>query len=83
LLLGYFEQAKEAIEVSESLGLDEDIITAFNLACQWDRAVIKAKKTNRKHKAIEQRAFYLWYLKESLGTRYEEYKNIITMKYLR
>jgi len=73
-LLGYFEQAKEAIEVCESLGLDKDIVTAFSLAWQWDRAVVKAKKTSRKYKAIKQKEFYVWYLKESLGSKYEEYK---------
>lgn len=73
-LLGYFEQAKEALIVCKSLGLDEDNITAFSLAWQWDRAVIKAKKTDRKHTAIKEKAFYVEYLKESLGTKYEEIK---------
>jgi len=73
-LLGYFEQAKEALVVCKSLGLNDDAITAFSLAWQWDKAVIKAKKTDRKHKAIEEREFYFEYLKENLGAKYEKYK---------
>lgn len=58
-LLTYWAYASVAIENCQKLSTDQDALQALFLAWQWNKAVIKAKPTPRKHKAIEQRQFYL------------------------
>lgn len=57
--LTYFDDAKIAVQHCESLTDNQEALTSLYLAWQWNKAVIKSKKTERKHNAIEQRDFYL------------------------
>lgn len=57
--LTYFADAKIAVINCQKLTDNKDALTALYLAWQWDKAVIKSKQTDRKHRAIEQRDFYL------------------------
>jgi len=50
-LLNYFEQTKESIAVCKSLGISDDAIKSLSLEWQWDKAVIKAKKVERRRDA--------------------------------
>ncbi|NOR79387.1 MAG: hypothetical protein GQ529_00925 [Methyloprofundus sp.] len=58
-LLTYWADASVAIEYCQKLSPDQDALQALYLAWQWNKAVIKAKPIPRKHRAIEQRQFYL------------------------
>ena len=58
-LLTYLTDAGIAIENCQKLSTDQDALQALSLAWQWNKAVIKAKSVSRKHRAIEQRQFYL------------------------
>jgi len=58
-LLTYWTDARVAIENCQKLSADQDTLQALSLAWQWNKAVIKAKSVTRKHRAIEQRQFYL------------------------
>ena len=58
-LLTYFSDADTAIENCQKLSSNEDALKSLSLAWQWNKAVIKSKHIPRKHKAIEQRQFYL------------------------
>ena len=71
-LLNYFEQTKESIAVCKSLGISDDAIKSLSLEWQWDKAVIKAKKAQRKRDAKEKRLFYIEQSKQILGDRYED-----------
>lgn len=73
-LLNYFEEAKRAIERCKKLGMDDETITTLTLAWQWDKAVTKAKKEDRRKKARAEYLFYVEYAKDSLGDDYEELK---------
>ncbi|MCK5355525.1 MAG: hypothetical protein KAJ63_10440 [Methyloprofundus sp.] len=58
-LLTYWTDASVAIENCQKLSTDQEVLQALSLAWQWNKAVIKSKPAPRKHKAIEQRQFYL------------------------
>jgi flagellin-specific chaperone FliS len=58
-LLTYFNAVDVALENCQKLTSDEETLKALSLAWQWNKVVIKSKLTPRKHKAIEQRDFYL------------------------
>ena len=70
-LLNYFEQTKKSIKICQEMGIKQEVLEFLSLAWQWDKAVIKAKNRDRKHKAIEQRDIYLYFAKELLGDSYE------------
>ena len=57
--LNYFETAKKAVQQCEKLTRYSDVLPALYLAWQWDKTCIKSKQTERRHHAIEQREFYL------------------------
>ncbi|MDQ7083685.1 MAG: hypothetical protein Q9M36_01605 [Sulfurovum sp.] len=73
-LLDYFEQTKEAIKVCKALGVSNDAIKNLSLEWQWNKAVIKAKKSDRKRRAKEKRAIYAENSKQILGDTYEDIK---------
>ena len=73
-LLDYFEQTKESIKVCKSLGVSDDAIKNLSLEWQWNKAVIKAKKSDRKKRAKEKRALYAKNSKQILGDKYEDIK---------
>ena len=58
-LLTYFEDAEGAVRACQEITTNEDAIKSLCLAWQWNKAVIKSKKTDRTHKAKEQRDLYL------------------------
>jgi hypothetical protein len=58
-LLHYFDIAKGVVEECKELSVDEEALKAFCIAWQWDKAVRKAKKTDRKNHAAEQEQFCL------------------------
>jgi hypothetical protein len=73
-LLNYFEETKKAIQRCKKLGIDDEIITTLTLAWQWDKALIKAKKEDRRERAKTESLFYLEYAKDILGDNYEKIK---------
>jgi hypothetical protein len=73
-LLNYFEQTKESITICKSLGVNDDAIKNLSLAWQWNKAVIKAKKRERREVAKEKKLFYFERSKQILGDRYEDIK---------
>lgn len=73
-LLNYFEEAKRAIERCKKLGMDDEAITTLTLAWQWDKALTKAKKEERRKRARAEYLFYSEYAKDSLGDSYEDIK---------
>ncbi|MDQ7084811.1 MAG: hypothetical protein Q9M36_07690 [Sulfurovum sp.] len=73
-MLDYFEQTKEAIKVCKALGVSNDAIKNLSLEWQWNKAVIKAKKSDRKRRAKEKRAIYAENSKQILGDTYEDIK---------
>jgi len=58
-LLTYFDAATEAVEQCQKLEVKDDALKALCLAWQWSKAVIKSKKTARRHRAIQQRDLHL------------------------
>ncbi len=76
-LLNYFEQSKKSVEVCRNFGISEENRKVLSLAWQWNKAVIKAKKTTRKKRAKEERDFYLEYAKDSLGDDFERMKEAV------
>jgi len=76
-LLNYFDEAKKSINRCKSLGVDDDTITTLTIAWQWNKAFIKAKKSDRRAKAKEEYLFYLEYAKDSLAERYKDIKEKI------
>jgi len=73
-LLNYFEEAKRAIERCKKLSMDDETITTLTLAWQWDKALTKAKKEDRRKSAKAEYLFYIEYAKDSLGDDYERLK---------
>ena len=73
-LLNYFEETKKAIQRCKKLGIEDEIITTLTLAWQWDKALIKAKKEDRRERAKTESLFYLEYAKDILGDNYEKIK---------
>ncbi len=57
--LTYFENAPQAVKNCQKLSDNKEALSALYLAWQWEKAVIKSKDTERKHKAIEQRESHL------------------------
>ena len=80
-VLIYFNDAPNAFARCRKLIKDakavDDVLHALALVWQWNKAVIKAKKTDRKHQAIEQRDLHLE-LAELLFTGNE--KQFISLK---
>ena len=74
-LLNYFEESKKAIERCKKLGIDDDTITTLTLAWQWNKALIKANKEDRRKKAKENYLFYIEYAKDILGDSYKDIKS--------
>jgi len=74
-LLNYFDEAKRAIERCKKLGMDNETITTLTLAWQWNKALIKSKKEQRRKNAKEQSLFYLEYAQDILGDGYEKIQN--------
>jgi len=74
-LLNYFEESKRAIERCKKLGIDDDTITTLTLAWQWNKALIKAKKIERRERARDEYLFYLEYAKDILGDSYKDIKS--------
>ena len=70
-LLNYFEQTKKSIKICQEMGISQEVLEFLSLAWQWNKAVIKAKDVDRKHKAIEQREIYIYFAQELLGDSYE------------
>ena len=58
-LLIYFKDAERALDACQKLTDNKDALQSLVLAWQWNKAVIKAKVTARKHPAIEERETYL------------------------
>ena len=58
-LLTYFKEAPDALDACQKLTDNKDALQSLILAWQWDKAVIKAKVTTRKHRAIKERDSYL------------------------
>jgi len=73
-LLNYFEQTKKSIAICKSLGINDDAIRNLSLEWQWNKALIKAKRADRKKEAKEKKLFYIESSKYILGNRYEEFK---------
>jgi hypothetical protein len=73
-LLNYFEETKKAIQRCKKLGIDDETITTLTLAWQWDKALTKAKKEDRRKRAKTESLFYLEYAKDILGDNYEKIK---------
>jgi hypothetical protein len=73
-LLNYFEETKKAIQRCKKLGIDDETITTLTLAWQWDKALTKAKKEDRRERAKTESLFYLEYAKDILGNNYEKIK---------
>ena len=49
----------------------------LSLAWQYEKAVVKAKDIDRKHKAIEQRDIYIYFAKELLKDKYESISQLV------
>jgi hypothetical protein len=73
-LLTYFDEADAAIKNCQKLTSNRDVLSTLYLAWQWDKVVIKSKHTSRKHRAIEQRQFYLELAKLFVGDKKEYLK---------
>ncbi len=73
-LLNYFEETKGAIKRCKNLGMDDETITMLTLAWQWDKALTKAKKEERRKRAKEEYLFYIEYAKDILGDSYKDVK---------
>ena len=58
-LLVYFDDAIKAVDRCKDLTKNKEARKALSLAWQWNKVVVKSKKTNRKHDAIEQRDLHL------------------------
>jgi hypothetical protein len=58
-LFHYFEVAKKVVDECKELPINAESLKAYCIAWQWGKAVIKAKKTDRKNKAKEQEQFCL------------------------
>jgi hypothetical protein len=65
---------KKAIQRCKKLGIDDETITTLTLAWQWDKALTKAKKEDRRKRAKTESLFYLEYAKDILGDNYEKIK---------
>ena len=76
-LLNYFEESKKAIERCKQLGIDDDTITTLTLAWQWNKALVKAKKAQRRKRAKEESLFYFEYAKNILKESYEKTKELV------
>jgi len=76
-LLNYFEEAKRAIKRCKKLGIDDESITTLTLAWQWEKALTKAKKKDRRERAKAESLFYLEYAKDILGNNYEKIKTAV------
>ena len=73
-LLNYFEESQKAINRCKKLGIDDETLTMLTLVWQWNRAVTKAKKEERRERAKAEYLFYLEYAKDILQERYEKLK---------
>ncbi len=58
-LFHYFDIAKKVIHECRQLPISEACLNAYCLAWQWDKALRKAKKADRKKRAKAQRQHYL------------------------
>jgi hypothetical protein len=76
-LLNYFEETKGAIKRCKNLGMDDETITMLTLAWQWDKALTKAKKEERRKRAKAEYLFYIEYSKDILGDSYKDVKSKI------
>ncbi|MBL0722017.1 MAG: hypothetical protein JJV88_05500 [Sulfurovum sp.] len=76
-LLNYFERTKIAIEKCKKLGISDENITNLTLVWQWKKALVKAKKEERRERAKLEWLFYQEYAKDSLGESYEEVSKLI------
>ena len=76
-LLNYFERTKTAIEKCKKLGISDENITTLTLEWQWKKALVKAKKEERRKRAKGEWLFYQEYAKDSLGESYEELSQVI------
>lgn len=79
-LLNYFEQTKKSIKECQKEGVNKDALEFLSLAWQWEKAVVKAKDIDRKHRAIEQRDIYIYFAKELLKERYESLSQLVFNK---
>jgi hypothetical protein len=67
-LLVYFNDAPKAFARCEALMTDnKEALQVLALAWQWNKAVIKSKEINRKHRAILQRDLHLELAKLFIG----------------
>jgi hypothetical protein len=76
-LLNYFESTKIAIEKCKKLGISNENITNLTLVWQWKKALVKAKKEDRRKRAKSEWIFYQEYAKDSLGNSYEELSQVM------
>jgi hypothetical protein len=76
-LLNYFESTKIAIEKCKKLGISNENITNLTLVWQWKKALVKAKKEDRRKRAKSEWLFYQEYAKDSLGNSYEELSQVM------
>jgi hypothetical protein len=58
-LFHYFDVAKKVVDECKELSINEESLKAYCIAWQWGKAVIKAKKTDRKNQAKDQEQFCL------------------------
>jgi len=58
-LLLYFVDTQTAVKNCEAFSDNEDALKSLFLAWQWNKAVVKAKETERRNKAKAERDFYL------------------------
>lgn len=73
-LLNYFDQTKKSVDILREMKLDEEIIKTLSLGWQWNKAVVKAKLTERKKEACKQREDYLERAKMILKSDYAKIK---------
>jgi hypothetical protein len=73
-LLLYFNEAVNAVDRCKDLTNNEDARKALSLAWQWNKAVVKSKKTSRKHHAIEQRNLHLELAELFVGNNKQAHK---------
>jgi len=67
--LTYFDKAKVAVKQCEALTDNKAALPTLYLAWQWDKAIIKSKKTERRHYASEQRDAYLKWARALIGDK--------------
>lgn len=72
-LFKYFDVAKEIIRNLEQQGIDQNVLCALCLAWQWNRGKVKAKKSDRRQKCVQNENSCLEF---TIGHLQEEYETV-------